>query len=1607
MDEMEVFPLQSDQGQPAQKPFLNKVNKLLKDKHSGPPLKELQKLLYTAMDNLPAAFLDNYSPGDFVGFLEFIYEEINKFSSGETEQLKLINPSPETNSWSSPFTVVNLVTADLPFVVDSLEANLQQSGLEIQHIFYSRFSYSYDSQMETTVISPENDGKKSLLLVNLQLNRQNDSGLAKIRQTVEKSLEELKLAVSDFEEMTARARKISELITSYQEILPNKKDLLSEARRFLDFVINENFVFLGYREYQLKSTEDEQQLKTVPGSNLGILKQERFTDYKEAVPVEELEFRVQERVTSRMILTVKKTEAKSHVYRAEQLDHITIKNLDESGNICGEYQLVGLFTDRVLNEPAVNIPLLRKKFQDLIDRENITKHTHLYRDVYTIYNNMPKHLLFMSPVEDLIEDIRAIVEAYGKTGFKLRARPDAYHQGLTIMVILSRKRYNERIGREIQSELEKEFSPEGLDYRITFGESDFVQLHYYLQTDRRNPKTCSFDELEERLQELSRSWEDRLTELITEKLPEKKGRAVKKIYPEALPDDYQAHVSPETALRDIQNLEKIRKERTTSAPVIDLSLKQDSPEESQLIFYSPERIKLNEIMPMLSNHGLQILEQSTFKTVIEENEYYLHLFLLEEPQEAGVNFERRRDLLLRSIKGVYNEIYRDDLINRLIISRGLSPRSLNLFRLYKNYFHQITPAIKLESINKALIKHDRITAALFRYFEIKFDPDQPLKNRETELQEQKSSIEDRLETIEDRNEHYILSTIFNLLDATVRTNYYQENCEKSYISVKIESATVEEMPEPRPLFEIYVYSTVMEAIHLRHSKIARGGIRWSDRRDDFRTEVLGLVKTQQVKNGLIVPGGSKGGFVLKQEHLSDEQELARHARGQYRIFMDGLLDLTDNLVNGEVKRPEDVLCYDEPDPYLVVAADKGTAQFSDTANEVSAEHDFWLGDAFATGGSTGYDHKELGITAKGAWECVKRHFRELEKDIQNNSFTVVGIGDMSGDVFGNGMLLSRQIKLVGAFNHKHIFINPDPDPDNTFEERKRLYESELGWDHYDSSILSRGGHIYKREARTLELSEEARDLLGFEKIEQNPEVVIRALLNLDVDLLWNGGIGTYIKATDEPHSAADDPSNDSCRVDAGEVQASVIGEGGNLGITQKGRIELDRRGVKLNTDALDNSGGVDLSDHEVNIKILLQESIKQGELKEEDRLEVLGKLPDNLIKKVTDNNYRQSGVISLEAHNSERRLDAYRHLLTFLETNYDLNRKVEDLPGESEMLERVESNQGMTRPELAVMLSYAKMYLYDQAKEAEWEHDWAVAPFLEQYFPDLLLDNFPKGLREHPLKKEIALTALINYLVDNCGITFFFRLQEETGASVPAVLNWYLAADRLANAENLREMLREKEQDVSAEVYYTTWWEITKLLNSTVLWLHESVRREWSPRDFTDNFTDKLAQKRQEIMNHLDPERDQRIATKQNAWLEKGLNPEFNEKMSEFYYLLPALDILLVESNTNAQLEKISSIYFELGSLLNIDWLMNRLLHEHSHDHWQQLATNALSREINTIQRNLVTNLIKSQTSPEDFQQANKATFCQLNSISKELSSDRKLNFPGFQFYVQHLRHLG
>jgi glutamate dehydrogenase len=1537
-----------------------------------------------------ADLLEVLTPSELVELLEPTINTIGDYRDADEPNLF----SETTNYGSSDGQgLLTVVLPEYPFVVDSVIEWLEAKSFDVNQLFYGALP---DDTFKLSDSAPA-------FFLTVLFNHDTGVEFQDLENQLTQVFTDLETAVDDFDQMLETCRGLSDSLSNE----PNKTgEPLSDPaviQSFLTFLIEDNFVFQG-----LFSLDTEGEL--IEKSRRGICRDNQridlsTLDYQEAV----------QDLKDDRILRYYKSNVESHIYRRDRLDVIPVR-ADHDQTAATFHVFVGLLTNKVLSQPATQIPLLRQKFDAIVDRENIVEHTHNYRDLYTIYNGMPKHILLMSTIDEIIEDLMSILDVRGDRPFKLRARAIPYQDGLTLMVLMEGDRYSADIRREMETILKKSFSSRSIHYQLSLEDGPLARLHFDIETDRMNPIDSSYEELKHKLFELTKSWEDR----FRDDLQSKTEGALASRYVSLFNDDYKALVEPTIASTDALNLQTLQA-GDKEPPLLSLTNPSGSS-LSRLAIYDFTKRSLNDMLPILNNHGLEVEQQSTFCFDRDETSLYLHLFKITNREGEQLSLGEN-SLLKTSLRGVMSGKYRDDALNELLHRHQLSPKLLNLFRLYKNYYHQLNPRAKLETINRTLLEYDRFAIRLAEFFEQKFQPKRETENREETVNETYQSIISDLESVQERSPYQILRWLLDFINATVRTNYYQSDYPeanfpsdrnqsdegKSYISVKISTKHLSDIITSSSKYEIFVYSTKMEAIHLRGGDVARGGIRWSDRRDDYRTEVLELMETQNKKNALIVPVGAKGGFVLKDEHLDDELNRREHAREQYTVFMRGMLDLTDNRVDGSIEPPANVVRYDGDDPYLVVAADKGTAQFSDLANSISEKYDFWLSDAFASGGSNGYDHKELGITAKGGWECVKRHLREMGTNPKTDTFTVSGIGDMGGDVFGNGMILSDKIKLVAAFNHRHIFLDPDPDPAKSFEERQRLFNAEnSGWDAYNESILSDGGGVYDRNASVIELEEPARNLLGIEKTDIGPEDLIKSILRSDVDLLWNGGIGTYIKSSQESHGAVEDPHNDAFRVDADSVQANVIGEGGNLGITQQGRVELAQNGVRLNTDFIDNSGGVDLSDHEVNLKILLEQSRRNDEISDlQDRNDWLDRYENHCLRRVLNNNYRQSGTISLEVLDSDQRIDDFRSTLNHLEKHTELDRRAERLPDEQELQDRQRTRRPMTRPEVSILLSYTKQDLYGRSLKEDWPDKSIINPFLERYLPSGLPNDLPQGLKHHPLRKEIALTSLINYAVDGVGCTFFYRLRDQLGTDLITLLKAFHMADRLGHGEQIRSEIFDKDYDIAPSDQYRAWKTVNNRLSHAVNWLVDTINESLVYHGFQESIRNMVDTHFETILSTLQPRQEEYYRTNIENWTDRGLDESTAIKLSNVSYLVPALEIIMIARDAEySNIEELSRKYFELGRELHVDWIIRQVFERSGKSRWDELALRTLGIEVHDIQRDILERIIENGQSVDTFLNNHAATVDRLHEIQRSLVQEETPDFSAYQYMVQRMRSL-
>jgi len=1492
--------------------------------------------------------------------------------------------SPESDEvpWSAPISVIRTNVSERPFIIDSIREYLSLQGISIERMVYPILDVQRDEEGRVVGVSVPTDGGSKESFVHCEISEIHDpERVENLRRELTDRLQDVVRATDDFQPMLEAVDVVLEDMRTNAEALPERRTEFEEIQHFLRWLQSGGFVFLGYRGYDVVRPGGgaEASIVVEPGSGLGLLRNEGQSRFAEPVPISELEPGVRDLALHGPVLIINKTNAESTVHRRARMDYVGVKKLDASGRVVGEHRFIGLFTSKAYAESAGSIPILRNKLDSIIAAEGAREGSHDYKEIITIFNSLPKEELFLSSAEEVGDDVRAVLDSYGGSDVRVTLREDPLHRGFSVMVILPRDRFSSIVRKEIEAALVDAYRGEVLNYHLALGEGDQARLHFYLGVGSEPAETVGAAQLEERVAEIIRTWADRVQDGLEAHRSADEARRLALHYGEAFSREYQAAVAADVAVEDILELESLREGEGS------VSVRLTNPDPETMVagvvgatelklFLRGEHLVLSDFMPILEDAGLRVTAMKPYE--VGGNgvpSASIYVFAVHDREGERLELEACGALLSEAILAARAGDAISDSLNALVVSAGLHWREVDVLRGFAGYAFQVGAVPSRMALPSALVQHPGITRELFDLFRAKFDPSTG------------ASREDRQSTADDIREAFFgslggvslladdraLRRLEEIISMTVRTNYYRHGGRSPtsrsggvpYISYKFLVGDLAARRPTRLLFEVWVHSARMEGVHLRGGFVARGGIRWSDRPDDFRKEVLGLVKTQMVKNAVIVPGGSKGGFITRVIP-ADPDERHEEAKRQYRTLIRGLLDITDNLMAGHPVPPDGVVSYDPPDPYLVVAADKGTATFSDVANTVAREYGFWLDDAFASGGSNGYDHKAVGITARGAWECVRRHFREKGKDIQTEPFTVAGIGDMSGDVFGNGMLLSEQIRLVAAFDHRHVFIDPDPDPETSFAQRRRMFAlGRSSWEDYDRSVLSEGGMIIPRGAKEVELTEEARRALGIRDdadLPANGEALVRSVLKAPVELLWNGGIGTYVKSASETHQQAGDPANDAVRVDVGELRCDVVGEGGNLGFTQRARIEYSLAGGRLNTDALDNSGGVDMSDHEVNLKILLAPAVASGALTEQRRNELLEELTEDVAELVLDNSRSQSLAISLDERRSKEALDEFRDLMFALEKAGELDRTAEVLPSTDVLIERRERGQAMARPELCVLLAYAKLSLKTRLLASSLPDDRVTESYLLGYVPpQATLAAGQEQLADHRLRREIITAELTNDLVDLMGAGFVTRLVRDTGSDPEEVVRAWLVASRLADHRALLGQMAQQSSPLNARVSYRWLLGLARVLERTTRWVLQNVDPSDSSAVTVEQNLEGLAELRDNFADFVRGEERALFEARVREIQEVGADEAFSRRLITLRFLDQLLEILEIAREIDLHPVDTAHAYYQASEAFEVPWLRRRGYAAAGDDHWEVRAAQALSDDLTVAHRKVTVGLLR------------------------------------------------
>ena len=1511
--------------------------------------------------SVPFDDLEDRRLDDLYGATLSVWHFLQQFDAA-SPKVRVFNPDYEEHGWQSSHTFVAVLHEDMPFLVDSVRIELNRRGITVHAIHNAVLATERGKESRLTRVASPRDadapsGRESLIVI--EIDRHSDpAALAELQASLHEVLVDVRTAVTDFEPMREQVKAALEELRAACPAQIDPEDH-REAIAFLEWLLHDNFTFLGYDAYQVTEKGGQQQLVKAKGSELGVfrLDQPRYRErIRTELGVENGEF-----VLVPELLSFAKSAHHARVHRPTYPDYISIDRYDEQGNLIGEHRFLGLFTATVYNESPRNVPILRRRLKAVMEIAGFNPKGHNGKQLLQILEVYPRDDLFQIDTDELAETALGILSIRERRRVRLFIREDRPGRFYSCLAYIPRDVFSTELRVRIQNLLCEELDATFGDFNTYLSESVLARIQFILRFQGDRPVEYDVRRLEAKVAQLARNWRDDLQAASIEGFGEEQANRLMDRFRDAFPASYRDDFSARTAVYDLQHIGELDEGAPLSLSLYRLVEEEGSGVNLKL-FHRDKPIPLSDVLPMMENLGLRVIGERPYEIEASDVVYWIHDFDLEHHTSVEVNLQEMREPFIEAFQRIWAGEADNDGFNRLIIGANLTWREVAMLRAYARYMKQIRFGVSQEYMANTLTSHPEITRELVTLFELRFDPEErPAEGEEEACLER---IQRLLDDVASLNDDQLLRRYVELIQATLRTNYYQtreDGQPKDYMAFKLEPARVTGMPKPRPAFEIFVCSPRLEGVHLRGGKVARGGLRWSDRHEDFRTEVLGLVKAQQVKNSVIVPVGAKGGFVCKRLPEGDREAYQREGIECYKTFIRALLDVTDNLKGGEVVPPRAVVRHDEDDPYLVVAADKGTATFSDIANEISAEYGHWLGDAFASGGANGYDHKKMGITAKGAWESVKRHFRNLGVNTQQDEFTVVGIGDMGGDVFGNGMLLSDRIRLVGAFNHLHIFVDPDPDAAATFAERQRLFEMpRSSWEDFDASLISEGGGIFKRSAKSIPISAQMKRLFGIREERLSPSELIRAMLKSEVDLIWNGGIGTYVKGSEESDAQVGDKANDALRIDGRELNCRVVGEGGNLGFTQRGRMEAAARGVRINTDFIDNAGGVNCSDHEVNIKILIDEVVKRGDMTEKQRNQLLADMTDEVSELVLRDNYRQTQALDLAETISREGIGPYRRFISELEAQGLLDRELEFLPADEVLEERAANQQGMLLPELSVLVSYAKSVLKGDLIASEVPDDPVMERHVERIFPAALVERYHEEMYEHRLKREIVATQVANDLVDHMGIVFVRRLIDATGASRAEIARAYVIAREVFQLGSLWQQIEALDNRVPSAVQYGMMIDLMRLIRRATRWFLRA-RVGMETRETIEYFAPRLAQLQEGIGKRLRGEELAAWEARRAELIEAGVPEALAGASAAAASLYAGLGIIQAARQASEKPQRVSEVFYEIGDRLELPWLIGQITDLKVRDSWQAQARDTFRDDVDRQQLALTVSVLRME----------------------------------------------
>ncbi|HVC01941.1 MAG TPA: NAD-glutamate dehydrogenase [Steroidobacteraceae bacterium] len=1529
--------------------------------------------------------------------------------------LRVFNPTAREHGYAPAHTVIEMVGEDMPFLVDSIGLAFQRRGMTMHFLAHPIFAVARDARgvLKALHARTGRGGRATRLesFQHVEIDRIVDPAtLVSLAREIECNLDDVRVACADWHKMRAAARETAQELQT-PRVRGDRRDT-EETRALLEWMADRHFTFLGFREYRLKGSAGHEALVPLEATGLGILRRGHRHGARgsRALPGD-----VRRESRRREVALVTKSNIQSTVHRAGFLDYVGIKRFDATGRLIGERRFLGLWTSTAYNANPRDIPLVRHKVHRVVAHFALAPDSHDGKALQHILEAFPRDELFQASVAELVRVAAGIFGLQERPRVRLLLRPDPFRRFYSCLVFVPREKYNTQVRQRIERVLRAALDAFHLESQVAITQSNLARIHVVARTQPSEARRVHVGALERGIEAAVRSWSDGFKTALLARLDETHALELFERYAAAFPAAYTEDFAGEAAAVDVSFLEALERDPAK----LQLETYRADPRRKERVFLkiyrNQDAIPISDLLPMLENMGLRVIAERPYQLDYPRDRHgWIQDLELEIPAVVQSRFEARAAELKNTFTAVWSGHMDNDGLNRLTLHAGVPWRIVNAMRAYCRYLLQAGLPYSQGYIAQVLIQNAGAARLLADLFVARFDTAISPAARRASHKRLSTALGSALDDVRRSDEDRILRALWNAIAATVRTNAYQRDDSgnfKQYLSFKVESRLLRELPLPKPLYEIFVFSPRMEGVHLRMGRVARGGIRWSDRLEDFRTEILGLMKAQNVKNTMIVPVGAKGGFVARRLPDGEREAQAAEVVACYRTLIHGLLDLTDNIVEERIVPPQAVVRHDGDDPYLVVAADKGTATFSDIANEISAQYRFWLGDAFASGGSVGYDHKKMAITARGAWECVKRHFRETGVDIQRREFTVAGIGDMAGDVFGNGMLQSPHIRLLAAFNHQHVFIDPAPDAARSFRERMRLYKlPRSGWDDYARDAISTGGAVHLRSAKSLSLSREAQALLGLPP-QTTPNEAIKAILKLPVDLLWNGGVGTFVKASHESQSDVGDRSNDAVRVDARDLRCKVVGEGGNLGLSQAARIEYARRGGRLNTDFIDNSAGVNCSDVEVNLKILLNGAVHARELSQPARNRLLVQMTDAVAGLVLRNNYLQSQAISVLEYQARERLSENAFMLRALERSGDLNRLLESLPSDEEIAERRKSGEGLTRPEIAIALSYGKIWLDKALIDSDVPEDDYLADELLRYFPSPVRLRFAARIERHRLRREIIATAVTNSLINRMGPVFAVRAVGDTAADPAAIARAYTIAREVFCAREIWEQIESLDNRVAAAVQYDALERTTRILRHMSYWLLENRRADLDIERGVRRYSAGVAQLTRDLHSVLGAGERARYDSVKMRLVGERVPEALAARIAALDALHGGLDLVEVSLSCRVSVGFAAQAYFALGERIGLAWIKEQIEALIMDGHWHAIARRTLRDTLYALQRRITSAALaavkgSAATRVETWIAGRRSEVAYLDGLIADLRSSVSADFATLSVAVQSVRRL-